>query len=189
MIKNNKKRGSITLEAAIVVPMFVILMLTVNGIFVMLMGQQIMAHTLVQSAKSMAFDPYSTQRSASNVDDKLADMFKDIFVFATNWSNDAEYVSTDEWYDEEKYDQAKLAELARNRFVAYLGPTKAADLLEVIGVENGIDGLDFSGSTLEDGVLTIKIKYMQEFLLNVGGLASFEREISVKVNLFESKSI
>lgn len=180
MRKKNNCSGSITLEAAMVVPFFIILMLLVNGFFVMFMGQQIMTHTLIQSAKSMAFDPYSTQRVAANAEDELADMFVDIFSFASG-----DHVSTDKWYDDANLDD--LNEVVEERYIAYLknSETDAKELLENIGVKDGLDGLDFSGCTLEDGILTVKLKYTQEFIFNAADLASFDRELSIKVKLFE----
>lgn len=179
MINEENNSGSITLEAAIVVPLFIILMLLVNGLFVMFMGQQIMSHTLIQSAKSLAFDPYSSQRVAANEEDDLADMFIDIFSFGSG-----DHVSTDKWYEE---DPENIVEVIKERYVAYLkeSQSSAANLLDEIGVKNGLNGLDFSGSSLEDGILTVKMKYTQEFIFNAVGLADFEREISVKVKLFE----
>ena len=179
MKKEKLNSGSITLEAAMVVPLFIILMLLVNGLFVMFMGQQIMSHTLIQSTKSMAFDPYSTQRVSANEDDDLADMFVDIFSFASG-----DYVSTDKWYEE---NLDNIDEVIEERFIAYFRNSRsdATVLLDEIGVKNGLNGLDFSGSTLEDGILTVKMKYTQEFIFNAAGLAEFERELSVKVKLFE----
>lgn len=176
-------RGSLTLEACMVVPMFIVLMLLVNGFFVMFMGQQIMCHALIQSAKSLAFDPYASQRVAENEDDQLAEMFVDIFSFA-----EGDHVSTEQWYKE---DTENLDEVVEERFIAYLKLTKSGTekVLEQIGIKDGLDGLDFSGCTLEEGILTIKANYTQEFIFNATDLTSFERSISVKVKLFEYKSI
>lgn len=174
-----KNSGSITLEAAMVVPMFIILMLLVNGLFVMFMGQQIMSHTLIQSTKSMAFDPYSSQRVSANEEDSLADMFVDIFSFASG-----DHVSTDKWYEE---NLDNIDQVVEERYIAYLrnSQSDARELLDELGIKNGLDGLDFSGSTIEDGVLNVKMKYTQEFIFNAAGLTEFERELSVKVKLFE----
>lgn len=171
-------QGSITLEACMVVPIFIIIMLLANGFFLMFTGQQVMAHALLQSSKSLAFDPYASQRVADDEQDKLAGMFVDIFTFGHG-----NYISTEQWYKEESED---LEEVIKTRFTAYLRSSEesASDLLEIVGVKNGLDGLDFSGSTVEDGFLTIKLKYTQDFVFNAAGLASFEREIDVKIKLF-----
>jgi hypothetical protein len=158
------------------------LMLTFNGIFVMMMGQQIVSHALIQSAKSLAFDPYSSQRATADQEDKLADMFIDIFSFSHG-----DYVSTDEWYADSGDD---IADLVEERFSAYLKSsyTDANYLLEKIGIEGGMSGMDFSESVYENDVLTIKVTYTQNYPFNAGDLTSFQRTLCVQVKLFEYKS-
>lgn len=179
METNKENRGSLTLEACMVVPMFILLMLLVNGFFVLFMGQQIMCHTLIQSAKSLAFDPYASQRVAANEEDELAEMFVDLFSFS-----EGNHTSTEQWYGEEA---TNLDEVVEERFVAYLKTTelRAESVLKQIGVKDGLDGLDFSECTLADGVLSMKVKYTQEFIFNAADLTSFERTLCVKVKLFE----
>lgn len=179
MRKNKGESGVITLEACIVVPVFVFLMLLVNGLFVMFMGQQIMMHIAVQSAKSLALDRYSVQRVAADKQDHLADMFVDLFTIGNG-----EFVSTDQWYT------ANVENTVRERFFAYLDGSGDADkILEVIGIEGGNNGLDFSESTVQDGVLTLKIKYKQNFVYGTSDLMSVEREITLVVKLFEYKQL
>lgn len=178
------ERGTITLEASIVVPFFVMLMLVLNGAFVLFMGQQIITHTLIQTAKSLALDPYLTQRIAdSGV--KLDDLFGDLISLGSEG-----YYSTQAWYK----DPDKLEDMVEERYMKYLSgadpavgggdATGSKTLLELLGVEGAEGGLDFSGCTVEDGVLTLKLKYKQTYLFDGMGLAPFTREIGVKVKLF-----
>lgn len=186
MVKKFKgSDGSLTLEACILVPIFIMLMLLVNGLFVMMMGEQIMSHALVQSAKSMALDPYAASRAAADKEDELAELFVDIFSVKGGSDN---HISTEKWYDGET--KADVADLAKKRFIAYLRSSNAdADaLLEEIGVKNGINGLDFSGTTYNDGILTISITYTQEYVYNAFDLASFQRNKTAQVRVFEYKS-
>ena len=53
-----------------------------------------------------------------------------------------------------------------------------------MGIKKGTAGLDFSESVVEDGVLTIKLKYEQEYVFNALDLASFDRESTARVKLF-----
>lgn len=169
--------GAITLEACIVVPIFVALMLLLNGAFVLFMGQQILTHTLIQTAKSLALDPYSTQRLGENsveTDDLLVDLIS---------IGSEGYISNEAWYD----DPDALEGIVKERYIKYLREESSAStaLLEILGVEGGIGGLDFSGCTLEDGMLTLKLKYTQNYVYDATGLAAFTREIGAKVKLFE----
>lgn len=170
-------RGVLTLEACIMVPIFVALMLVINGLFVLFMGQQILTHTLIQTAKSLALDPYSVQKM-EGTSGNLDDMFLDLFSI----NNDG-HMSTEAWYE----DADGLETVVKERYLVYLKESNsaAAELLEVLGVEGGIGGLDFSGTTLENGVLTVKLKYTQNYVYDATGLASFTREIGASVKLFE----
>ena len=183
MKKNDS--GVLTLEACIVVPVFVAVMLIINGLFVMTMGQQIMAHTLMQSAKSLALDPYSSQKISQTDETNVAKLFADLFALG-NTRN----VSNDDWYDtSDSNHQQKLVELVEKRFKASLRETdtEADNVLKEFGISN----MDFSGCSLDDStrVLTVKVKYTQEYIFNALDLASFQREISIKIKLFEYKSI
>lgn len=181
-MKNKKNNsGAITLEAAIFVPIFLVLMLLVNGLFMLFMGQQIMTHALVQSAKSMAFDPYASQRGMVDPSANLTNIFVDVFSEFRSDGYDA-YVDTDDWYAEEN-----VGDVVKERFLAYIRPNKksADDILDLVGVEGGVNSIDFSDTTVEEGVLTINLKYKQSFVYNVMGLEPIERELTLKVKLFE----
>lgn len=181
MLKRKYSSGSITLEACIVVPVFVMLMLLVNGLFVMFTGQQIVAHTLLQSTKSLALDPYASGKVGANTEDSLADMFVDIFSHGGHGN----LSSTEKWYHDHPDD---IEELAGKRFAAYLRASHAdADnLLKEIGIEGGVSGLDFSESKYDDGsgILTVKVNYTQNYVFNALGLASFDRSLTVRVKPF-----
>lgn len=175
MKKQNRNAGVIMLEAAILMPLFILLMLFLYAFFIFFMGQQIMSHTAIQTAKSLSFDPYAVSRVDGN---NLAVMIGDI----TDLFFDGNYSSTEVWHTSDESD--RIPETARKRFLAYLPNQNDPDaLLQWIGVENGTAGLDFSGSTVEDGVLTLKIKYVQNFAFKLAELTSFDRGITLKVKL------
>lgn len=179
-MKFRNDSGSLTLEACIVVPIFIIIMLFVNGFFIMFMGQQIITHTIVQSAKSLCLDPYAAQRVAADAEDKLGEMALDIFG-----AGDIGHSSNEKWYEEDN-----IEDVVKDRFVVYLKNSTSEDaansLLQEIGIEDGIDGIDFSGSSVdENGILTVKIKYRQKYVLSAMDIAPSNMEMSVKVKLFE----
>ena len=102
MGKKNRNAGVITLEAAVMMPLFILLMLFLYAFFIFFMGQQIMSHTAIQTAKSLSFDPYAVNRVK---EDKLAAMITDI---TTLFSGSGKYSSTTAWYTPDKSD--KLSE-------------------------------------------------------------------------------
>lgn len=176
MKKQKRNAGVISLEAAIMMPLFILLMLVLYAFFIFFMGQQVMSHTAIQTAKSLSFDPYAVNRVKNN---NLAVMIEDISGLFSE-----DYSSTVAWYTPEKSD--RVPEVAKDRFLAFLPNQNDHEaLLKLIGVENGTSGLDFTGSVVEDGVLTLKIKYVQNFAFKLTELTSFDRGITLRVKLFE----
>ncbi len=154
-------------------------MLFVNGIFVLFMGQQVVSHALLQSAKSMALDAYSADRVTDNAE--VAEMFTDIFGFVSG-GND--YFSTKKWYAEGEAGSDEINEIAKNRFKAYLRGGSSDDLLRVVGIKDGVGGMVFQASVSDDNILQIDVTYTQDFVFNAWGIGSSERTQTVKVKLF-----
>lgn len=177
MREKNGESGVLTMEAAILMPIFIMLMLALDGLVLFFMGQQIMLHAAVQTAKSMSFDPYANGRIGADSDDYLADMFVDIFGFVGG-----DFSGSGDWTD----DPSDIADTARERFTAYLRRDSSSGtyLLDQVGINGGIESLDFSGSKVEDGYLVLSVKYTQDFAINLMDLTSFDREISLKTKLF-----
>lgn len=61
--KRKSEDGTISLEACIVVPIFIFLILFIYGFIVMFMGQQMISHSMLQSAESLSLDSYGTEKS------------------------------------------------------------------------------------------------------------------------------
>ena len=182
MNKEGTERGSMTLEACMVVPMFIALMLLVNGLFIFFIGQQVIANALVQSAKSLSFDPYAIERIQGEDTSFIAELIQGAYDLLDVGGGD--YVSSTKWYEEDD-----IVDEVKDRFLLYLSPTNADNMLKTFGIKNGVAGLDFSESSIEDGILTIKVSYVQEFIFNAMDLASFDDSMQVQIKLFQNKDI
>lgn len=177
-----EERGSMTLEACMVVPIFIALMLLVNGLFIFFLGQEVMQNALIQSAKNLAFEPYATQRIKGEDTSFIAEIVQGAYDFFDAGGGD--YVSSSEWYEEDS-----IEEVVKDKFLLYLSPVNSDELLKRFGVKDGASGIDFSGSSIKDGVLTVKMSFTQEFVFDAMDLASFEDSMQVKVKLFEYKEV
>lgn len=183
MIK--KENGTISLEACIVVPMFMFLILFVYGFIVMFMGQQLITHAMIQSAESLSLDSYALE----NVDFEEIDSGGELvqLLYSQIYTPNNDFSSNVKWYSD---DSSDLSSVVEKRFLAYLtsgannAQTKASEMLEFVGVKNGFDGLDLSETKIEDGYLIMTVSYEQEFIFNFNGLASFEREFTIKQKLW-----
>lgn len=191
MEQRGNESGVISLEASITVPVFFFLMLFMYGIIIMFMGRQMISHALLQSADSMALDPYASERietgsltSADGIVQTLYDKGLKLLSYGLNVTDAQYFSSSDKWYSD---DIDMLEETIENRFLGFFAGGSRSDadeLLTVVGVADGFDGLDFSESSVDDGVLTITVQYRQEFLFNFYGVAAFNREMTVKVKLW-----
>ncbi len=185
------EHGVVSLEACIVLPIFIFVLMFFYGLMVFFSGHQLLSHSLIQSAESLSLDPYATERLNISWDemeggkDLVQAMYADAFS-----SQDPYFSSNEKWYAE---NSDLLIPTVRKRFLGYLVGSgtsseveKAADeKLKTIGVQNGLSGLDFSETKVEDGVLTITIKYRQEFVFNFQGLAAFDRQQTITITLWD----
>ncbi len=186
------EHGAVSLEACIVLPIFIFVLMFFYGLMVFFSGHQLLSHSLIQSAESLSLDPYATEQLKISWDemeggeDLVQAMYADAFT-----SQDPYFSSNEKWYAE---NSDLLIPTVRSRFLAYFVGSgtssemeKAADeRLKTIGVQGGLDGLDFSGTKIEGNTLTIVIKYKQEFVFNFQGLAAFDRQQSITITLWDA---
>ncbi len=186
------EHGVVSLEACIVLPIFIFVLMFFYGLMVFFSGHQLLSHSLIQSAESLSLDPYATEQLKISWDemeggeDLVQAMYADAFT-----SQDPYFSSNEKWYAE---NSDLLIPTVRSRFLAYFVGSgtssemeKAADeRLKTIGVQGGLDGLDFSGTKIEGNTLTIVIKYRQEFVFNFQGLAAFDRQQSITITLWDA---
>ena len=179
-------KGSITLEASLVVPIFVIIMMFFYGIMMMFSGEELIAHSMLQSGKSLALDSYANgNNSAVEINETIKNM-KEIFnKLGVSEVDNSEYFSTTEqWYK----DETKIGREVKKRFLGFLsgGDKERADsLLKVVGVDGGIDKIDFNESYIdEDSDLHLIINYDQTFLFDLNGKVSFKRKKEVVTHMW-----
>lgn len=186
--KNNGERGAITLEACVSVTLFTIFMLFFVGLFSMFMAQQTIAHSLIQSTQSLAYETLSTAELEFEWGDKKSGLKKTLTTAITAIydlavdSND--YFSNDDtWYN----DADMVPIVAKDRFVAYLtnGDETAADeYLKGLRVVDGLEGLDFSQSKVEGGVLYTEISYQLEYMFTFGDIGIVDAKQKFCANLW-----
>lgn len=179
-IGSNKKNenGVISLEACIVIPIFVFLIIFVYGFILFFSGQQLISHAVIQSSESLSLDSYATEKVNLSDEDEISsdEVFAVLYGKAMQFDSE-NFSSSKKWYN----DSSTVPQTAKDRFVGFLsdGDTdEANDLLENFGIVGGLNGLDFSSSRVENGKLIINIKYKQEFIFNFQGYAAFDREIT-----------
>ena len=181
MIRNEK--GLLTLEAAMVLPIFVFLLLFLYGIMMMFLGQEMIAHAMFQSSESLSFDSYATDKFSTGSYESAETLLKGMYEsFLTN--KDEKYSSSDKWYE----DKEKTKKVAKNRFLGYFcgGDEEwSSSFLNITGVKGGLDGIDFSETYIDDNRnLHLIVKYKQYFLFDFGGNVDFDRKSEVVAHMW-----
>lgn len=198
--RRKSENGVISLEACISVPLFVLVIMFFYGLMVTFSGEQVIKHTLIQSAESLSLDPYATEKfeikSFGDIiegddDPEIKEIILALYGSITGSGNNKYYSSGKKWYSDEK--DSLLIDTVKNRFLGYIAGSasdvegKADSILKEAGVQDGINGMDFSETTIDGRTLTIVVKYKQEFVFNFQGLAAFDRKLSVSVDMWGLK--
>lgn len=181
MIKNEK--GLLTLEAAMVLPIFVFFLLFLYGLMMMFSGQEMIAHAMFQSSESLAFDSYATDKFSTGSYESAETLIKGMYEsFLTN--KDSKYSSSTKWYENKE----ETKKVSKERFLGYFcGGDKewSSSFLSITGVKGGLDGIDFSGTYIDSNRdLHLKAKYKQYFLFDFGGNVDFDREVEVVAHMW-----
>lgn len=206
------KQGSISLEACVVVPIFMILILFIYSFFVVFTAQNSIAHALLQCSQSVSLDPYKTENLGMK-SDELPDDLTDIVSEILDGDN-PNFVSDSKWYTNDGsltfgeatidlisggfltpkeeatvtgFSSEALKEAIKNRFVGYLagGDTeKAKKDLEALHVVNGLDGITFTAAVCGED-LYITATYKIEYVFSFQGTAQIQMSQTVCSHLWK----
>jgi hypothetical protein len=157
------KDGSVTLEAAIILPIFIFIFLSIFGLFGMINARQEITRAMVQVGKSMSLDPYATEMLEKSSDTRFRQVEQIIMNQVRKAASQEKYSDITRWYS-----GGNPSEVARNRFIGYFagGDEDLADeKLKWMGVEGGLGGLDIKGE-VSGNELTITTEYKLKFLFD-----------------------
>ncbi|MBE7038162.1 MAG: hypothetical protein E7404_04580 [Ruminococcaceae bacterium] len=192
-MKKHSNSGVITLEACVVVVSFLILMLLLSSLFLIFMAQNITSHVVLQATQSLATEVYSIDKlllessaDATNVGDFLGDLIRDL----SNVDTDAREDKTNFNFEAKWYEQDDVSEAVKSRFVGYLNggnEEEASSFLKNLNIVNGLDGLDFSGSYVENDTLYVNLKYEMEYDFQPANMENIKVEQTACSKLWKTK--
>lgn len=173
------QRGTMTVEACITVMVFMILMFFLSTLFTMFMAQNTTAHVALQASQSLSVDALAGEEIGDGVSDGVSVKGIAVSVYHTLFGNpnDSGAFATDSNVLENAISGEELAKVVKKRFVGYLAggdEEKATEILKAMGVEDGVDGLDFSESSVEDGYLRIVLTYRFKNDFKLWNVKAFE---------------
>ena len=197
MKRENTEKGSVTIEAAIILPIFCALFMALNGFFFVFNAQNQIAHALVQSATSLGMDSYANNQIASGLDGangfwgSLSDLIQDDYrrFFSSKY-----FSSPNDWYAGKKKGMGAALGMgnddAKRRFVAYLtgdtSDSKANQKLKAFGVERGLDGMNFKVES-SGGDVTLTVTYKMGVWFDMFGKKKMDVTQSAKAKMWGEK--
>ena len=186
-----EENGSITLETALVLPIFFFLFMFIYGLFAVINTQNRMTHALVQSSKSLSLDSYRAEKveSANEKGTKFwssfGDMVQDIYTL-----NDNEYFTPGsgylDWYEDNGSGAVTDNSVIKNRFMAYLAgdKDKAIQSVKNMKIVNGMDGIQFTSKVERDN-LTITIKYEIQYWFDFFDMGKIPMEQTITTRMWK----
>ena len=157
------------------------------------MAQNITSHVVLQATQSLATEVYSIDKlllessaDATNVGDFLGDLIRDL----SNVDTDAREDKTNFNFEAKWYEQDDVSEAVKSRFVGYLNggnEEEASSFLKNLNIVNGLDGLDFSGSYVENDTLYVNLKYEMEYDFQPANMENIKVEQTACSKLWKTK--
>lgn len=164
MTSIRSKEGSVTLEAAIILPIFIFIFLSIFGLFGMINARQEITRAMVQAGKSLSLDPYATEMLEKANDKKFRTAEQILMAKMRQSASKEKFTDISKWYESGNIDG-----VAKDRFVAYFAggdEAKANEKLKWMGVDGGLDGLQVTGTINGKRELTLTTEYKLKFLFD-----------------------
>lgn len=171
-----RERASVTLEVAMILPIFCFLFMALNGVFFVFSAQNQVMHTLVQTANSLSLDPYWNEKiSLENTSvSTILQRFERYVV------RDQSFSSAESWHKNETVSSDVLEDRFYSYFTGDGNKISAYTKLKKLGV---VGNMDLSG-TVNNGDLTLLAKYKMQFWFNPFKTKPLEISQQVKVHLW-----
>ena len=171
-----RERASVTLEAAIILPIFCFLFMALNGVFFVFSAQNQVMHTLVQTANSLSLDPYWNEKiSLENTSvSTILQRFERYVV------RDQSFSSAESWHKNETVSSGVLEDRFYSYFTGDGNKISAYTKLKKLGV---VGNMELSG-TVNNGDLILVAKYKMKFWFNLFKTEPLDLSQKVKVHLW-----
>ena len=171
-----RERASVTLEAAIILPIFCFLFMALNGVFFVFSAQNQVMHTLVQTANSLSLDPYWNEKIRLE-NTSVSTILQRFERYAVR---DKSFSSAESWHKNETVSSGVLEDRCYSYFTGDGNKLSAYTKLKKLGV---VGNMELSG-TVNNGDLTLVAKYKMKFWFNLFKTEPLDLSQKVKVHLW-----
>lgn len=186
----NNKKGSLTIEASIALTAFMFIVVTILSFSTIYKAQGIVGHATLQTSQSLAIDTYYRETmSAPGATGSTAYSISMLIKFAglLGFDNTA---SWDDGYASLGDSGTDFYKIAKEAFAYSIADDvdSADEILEDVGIVDGLDGLDFTYSSVTDGNIIINVQYKVKLPFSFFGEHTMALSKSAKTKAFKSIS-
>lgn len=180
------KKGSLTIEASIALTAFMFLILTLFGFGRVYRAQNLISHATLQTSQSLAIESYYRETISSGDTVGTVDTLIEL-AETLGWSTASNF---NEGYASLGDERTNFLKIVEETFIYAIADDKdsANQMLSAVGIEEGIDGLDFSRSAVNDSDIIINVRYEVKFPFEFSGERTVKLSKSAKTKAFKSIS-
>ena len=187
--KRKSRKGTVTLETVIFLPIFFFIFFAIFGVFGVILARHQVRHACIQTAKSLSHDSFLTEQFDTRDESKgqvLYTSFSSLAETFIRWivDNGSSYSTVTKWYSTSNSSEGQ--DIVKRRFIGFLAGGKKDDAdkyLSNLGVKNGTDGMTFE-YWVADGELTLKVDYTVQYWFKLFGAEDIPMSHTIKTKMW-----
>jgi len=162
-----KDRGSLTIEASLALTAFIFFIMMFLGFNTVYRVQGVVSHAALQASQSLAINSFMRETVGSG---KTVKSIENIASFAEFFLGSD--MTFDDGFESLGSDNINLSSQIKTQFVYAIASNEidADNKLKKLGVKNGLQGISFSESKVENSKIYIRVKYTVELPYNFFGV-------------------
>ena len=175
------KKGSLTIEASIGLTAFMFIVVTILSFATVYRAQSMVSHATLQTSQSLAVESYYRETISKSGSSELA---SNLVKFASFLGYDVD--RWDDGYASFGDKGTDFYRFVRERFACSIaGDIEAADkILKDAGIPEGLDGIDFSYSSVNNSEVIINARYEVKLPFSFFGEQTISLSKSAKTKAF-----
>lgn len=179
----NREKGSLTIEASIALTAFMFIVVTILSFSTVYKAQSIVSHATLQTSQSLAVESYYRETISKS---GSADLLSKLIKFAGFLGLDGGS-GIDDGYASLGDEGTDFYKIVKETFAYSIAEdiTSADQLLKKAGIEKGLDGIDFTYSSVSGGDIIINAQYEVKLPFSFFGERTVTLSKSAKTKAFK----
>ena len=175
------QKGSLTIEASVALTAFMFIVVLVLSFATVYRAQSVVSHATLQTSQSLAVESYYRDKISNTGSGETLSM---LVKFSTFLGFDA--AGFDDAYAPLGDKGTNLQKIVRENFAYAIADEidKADEILEGLGIPDGLDGVDFSLSAASGGDIIVNVQYKVKLPFSFFGERVISLSKSAKTKAF-----